>query len=233
LHDGRMNGAEALLRWHHPELGWVPPAMFIPLAEEVGLVDEIGSWVLRHVCGQLAAWKLAGYAIGTVGVNVSGRQFKSDKLIAQVLDALESSGLAPHELQLELTEGILIDDAELAIDLLGQIRQTGVSIALDDFGTGYSSLTYLRRLPVDVVKIDQSFVRDLTQDEDARSIGQAIISLAHALRKSVVAEGVETLEQADLLRAWGCDEVQGYYFARPLPAQALQDLMSLTMPRGS
>ena len=233
LHDGRLCGAEALLRWQHPELGWVPPATFIPLAEEVGMIEEIDAWVLRHVCGQLAAWKLAGYAIGVVAVNVSGRQFKSDKLVSQVLDALESFGLAPHELELEVTEGVLIDNVELAIDLLDQIKQTGVSIALDDFGTGYSSLTYLRRLPVDVVKIDQSFVRDLTQDEDARSIGQAIISLAHALRKSVVAEGVETLEQANLLRAWGCDVVQGYYFARPLPAQALQDMMGQAMPRRS
>lgn len=225
LRDGRLHGAEALLRWHHPELGWVSPAKFIPLAEDVGLIDEIGPWVLRHVCEQLAAWQAAGYAIGTVSVNVSGRQLKSDHLIAQVRHALESTGLAPHALELEVTEGVLIDDVGSVIALLGQLKQTGVSIALDDFGTGYSSMAYLRRLPIDVLKIDQSFVRDLAHDEGARSIAQAIIALAHALHKSVVAEGVETLAQADLLRAWGCDEVQGYYFSRPVAAAALEDMM--------
>ncbi|MDO8250006.1 MAG: EAL domain-containing protein [Rhodoferax sp.] len=229
LRDGCLFGAEALLRWHHPELGWVSPATFIPLAEDVGLIEEIGSWVLRHVCAQLAAWQAAGYAIGTVAVNVSGRQLKSSNLVAQVRDALESTGLAPHALELEVTEGVLIDNVEAVIDLLGLIKQTGVSIALDDFGTGYSSMAYLRRLPIDVLKIDQSFVRDLAHDEDARSIVQAIIALAHALHKSVVAEGVETLAQANLLRAWGCDEAQGYYFSRPVAAAALEELMSKAM----
>ncbi|WP_114968145.1 putative bifunctional diguanylate cyclase/phosphodiesterase [Rhodoferax ferrireducens] len=229
LRDGRLLGAEALLRWHHPALGRVSPATFIPLAEEIGLIDEIGPWVLHRVCEQLAAWQAAGYAIGTVAVNVSGRQLKSSNLVAQVRDALESTGLAPHALELEVTEGVLIDNVEAVIDLLGRIKQTGVSIALDDFGTGYSSMAYLRRLPIDVLKIDQSFVRDLAHDEDARSIVQTIIALAHALHKSVVAEGVETLAQANLLRAWGCDEAQGYYFSRPVVASALEELMSKTL----
>ena len=229
LKDGRFLGAEALLRWHHPELGWVSPARFIPLAEDVGLVDEIGPWVLRHVCAQLALWQGEGYAVGSVSVNVSGRQFKSGNLFAQAQHAIKSTGLEPHTLELEVTEGVLIDDVESVIDVLGRLKQIGVSVALDDFGTGYSSMTYLRRLPIDVLKIDQSFVRDLVEDEGARSIVQAIIAMAHALQQKVVAEGVETLAQADLLRAWGCDEAQGYYFSRPVPAAALEALMTRTL----
>jgi diguanylate cyclase (GGDEF)-like protein len=225
LRDGRLLGAEALLRWNHPELGSVSPAVFIPLAEDVGLIDTIGPWVLRQVCAQLAVWQAAGYAVGTVAVNVSGRQFKSSDLVAQVQQALESSGLAPHILELEVTEGVLIENVESVIEVLGRLKQIGVSVALDDFGTGYSSMAYLRRLPIDVLKIDQSFVRDLAHDEDARSIVQAIIAMAHALHKSVVAEGVETLVQANLLRTWGCNEAQGYYFSRPVTAAALEALM--------
>jgi diguanylate cyclase (GGDEF)-like protein len=226
LHNGRLLGAEALLRWHHPELGRVSPATFIPLAEEVGLIDEIGPWVLRDVCEQLAVWQAAGFAIGTVAVNVSGRQFKTNNLVTLVRQALDSSGIAPHTLELEVTESILIDDVESVIDVLGQLRQLGVSVALDDFGTGYSSMAYLRKLPIDVLKIDQSFVRDLAHDEGAGTIVQAIIAMAHALQKSVVAEGVETLAQATLLRAWGCNEAQGYYFSHPIVATAFEAMMS-------
>lgn len=229
LRDGRLLGAEALLRWNHPVLGSVSPTIFIPLAEDVGLIETIGPWVLRQVCAQLAAWQAAGYAVGTVAVNVSGRQFRSGDLVAQVTCALESTGLAPHVLELEVTEGVLIDDVESVIDLLGRLKQIGVSVALDDFGTGYSSMAYLRRLPIDVLKIDQSFVRDLAHDEEARSIVQAIIAMAHALHKSVVAEGVETLVQANLLRTWGCNEAQGFYFSRPITAAALEALMDKTM----
>lgn len=225
LGDGRFLGAEALLRWHHPELGWVMPAKFIPLAEDVGLIDEIGPWVLRQVCGQLAAWQASGHAIGRVAVNVSARQFKSGSLLTQVQEALESTGLAPNTLELEVTEGVLIEDVESVIDLLGRLKQIGVSIALDDFGTGYSSMAYLRRLPIDVLKIDQSFIRDLAHDEDARSIVQAIVAMARALNKSVVAEGVETLTQANLLRAWGCNEAQGYLFSRAVAADTLEAMM--------
>jgi diguanylate cyclase (GGDEF)-like protein len=225
LGDGRLLGAEALLRWRHPELGWVLPTRFIPLAEDVGLIDEIGRWVLGQVCEQVALWQANGHAVGKVAVNVSGRQFKSSDLLAQVQQALESAGLAPNILELEVTEGVLIDDVESAIDLLGCLKQIGVSVALDDFGTGYSSMAYLRRLPIDVLKIDQSFVRDLAHDEDARSIVQAIIAMAHALNKSVVAEGVETLTQVNLLRAWGCNEAQGYFFSPPVAAAALESMM--------
>ncbi|MBU3998423.1 EAL domain-containing protein [Rhodoferax sp.] len=229
LRDGRLLGAEALLRWNHPLLGSVSPAIFIPLAEDAGLIESIGPWVLRQVCAQLAAWQAAGYAVGTVAVNVSGRQFRSDDLVAQVTHALESTGLAPHVLELEVTEGVLIDDVESVIDVLGRLKQIGVSVALDDFGTGYSSMAYLRRLPIDVLKIDQSFVRDLAHDEDARNIVQAIIAMAHALHKSVVAEGVETLVQANLLRSWGCNQAQGFYFSRAVTAAALEALMEKTL----
>ena len=225
LCDGRLRGAEALLRWHHPELGHVPPAVFIPLAEDLGLIDEIGSWVMHRACAQFAQWQTAGYAVGTVAVNVSGRQFKTANLAALVQQALDSCGLAPHTLELEVTEGVLIDDIESVIVVLDGLKRIGVSVALDDFGTGYSSMAYLRKLPIDILKIDQSFVRDLADDEGARSIVQAIIAMAHALQKSVVAEGVETLAQATLLRAWGCDEAQGYYFSHPVPANAFEGLI--------
>lgn len=233
LRDGRLLGAEALLRWDHPALGSVSPAIFIPLAEDVGLIDIIGPWVLRQVCAQLAVWQAAGYAVGTVAVNISGRQFKSGDLVAQVAHALESSGLAPQMLELEVTEGILIEEVESVIDVLGRLKQIGVSVALDDFGTGYSSMAYLRRLPIDVLKIDQSFVRDLAHDEEARSIVQAIIAMAHALQKTVVAEGVETLAQANLLRTWGCNEAQGFYFSRPVTAAALEALMDKSTMRAN
>ena len=229
VHDGRLLGAEALLRWHHPELGWVAPATFIPLAEDVGLIEEIGPWVLRHVCDQLAVWQAAGFAIGTVAVNVSGRQFKTNNLVALVRAALESSGIAPHTLELEVTEGILIDEIESVIGVLGQLRQLGVSVALDDFGTGYSSMAYLRRLPIDVLKIDQSFVQDLAHDDGAGTIVRAIIAMAHALQKCVVAEGVETLAQATLLRAWGCNQAQGFYFSHPVAAAAFEATLSKTV----
>lgn len=225
LRDGHLRGAEALLRWYHPELGQVPPAKFIPLAEEVGLIGEIGPWVLRRACEQFAAWQAAGYAIGTVAVNVSGRQFKTGDLVELVEQTLDSCGLAPHSLELEVTEGILIDDIESVINVLDRLKQIGVSVALDDFGTGYSSMAYLSRLPIDIVKIDQSFVRESAHNEGARSIVQAIIVMAHALDKTLVAEGVETLAQATLLQTWGCEEAQGYYFSHPIDATAFAMLL--------
>jgi diguanylate cyclase (GGDEF)-like protein len=229
LSDGHLHGAEALLRWHHPEFGWVSPEKFIPLAEDVGLIDELGSWVLRQVCEQLVAWQNAGYPIGFVSVNVSIKQLKSRNLIDQVRHALESTGLAPHALELEITEGALIEDVESVINMLRRFKQAGVTVALDDFGTGYSSMAYLRRLPIDVLKIDQSFVKDLAHDEAARSIVLAIIVMAQALHKSVVAEGVETLAQANLLLEWGCDLAQGYYFSPPLSAAELEEMMGQPM----
>jgi EAL domain-containing protein (putative c-di-GMP-specific phosphodiesterase class I) len=203
----------------------VSPAVFIPIAEDIGLVAEIGVWVLRRVCVQLAAWQAAGFPIGSVSVNVSGRQLRSDALVAEVRDALSSSGLPSKALELEVTEGVLIDDMESVVELLRSLRRLGVSIALDDFGTGYSSMAYLRRLPIDILKIDQSFVRDMEADESARNIVRAIIALANSLGKTVVAEGIETQVERDLLVAMGCDEGQGYFFSRPLDVAAMESLL--------
>jgi diguanylate cyclase len=225
LQGDKLLGAEALVRWQHPELGWVSPAVFIPIAEDIGLVAEIGVWVLRRVCVQLAAWQAAGFPIGSVSVNVSGRQLRSDALVAEVRDALSSSGLPSKALELEVTEGVLIDDMESVVELLRSLRRLGVSIALDDFGTGYSSMAYLRRLPIDILKIDQSFVRDMEADESARNIVRAIIALANSLGKTVVAEGIETQVERDLLVAMGCDEGQGYFFSRPLDVAAMESLL--------
>ncbi|MEQ1659586.1 MAG: GGDEF domain-containing phosphodiesterase, partial [Hylemonella sp.] len=229
LRDGKLLGAEALLRWHHPELGRVSPEKFISLAEEVGLIDEIGGWVLRQACEQLGHWQTAGYRI-TLSVNISGRQLKSGRLGQQVQQALHENGVAPAALELEVTEGTLIDNIEEVGEQLGQIRQTGVVIALDDFGTGYSSLSYLQRLPIDILKIDRSFIRELGRSAGADSIVHAIIAMAHALGKTVVAEGVEREEQAELLRIWQCEQVQGNHYSQPITADELEALMTPSRP---
>jgi diguanylate cyclase len=225
LQGDKLLGAEALLRWQHPELGWVSPAVFIPIAEDIGLIAELGAWVLRHACGQLATWQASGYAIGSISVNVSGRQLKTEDLVAEVRDALSASNLPPEALEFEVTEGVLIDDMASVIALLGSLRRLGVSVALDDFGTGYSSMAYLRRLPIDILKIDQSFIRDMEKDESARNIVRAIIALAKSLGKTVVAEGIETQVERDLLVGMGCDEGQGYFFSRPLDVLAFESLL--------
>ena len=229
LSDGQLSGAEALLRWFHPELGWVSPEKFIPLAEEVGLIDEIGGWVLDQVCEQLGHWQAAGYRI-TLSVNVSGRQLKSGRLGQRVQQALQASGVVPAALELEVTEGTLIDNIEAVGEQLGQIKRTGVVIALDDFGTGYSSLSYLQRLPIDILKIDRAFTRDLGRNDGAGSIVHSIIALAHALGKTVVAEGVEREEQAELLRIWQCEQAQGNHYSLPITADELEALMTPSRP---
>jgi diguanylate cyclase (GGDEF)-like protein len=230
LADGKMSGAEALLRWQHPELGWVSPEVFIPLAMEVGLMDDMGLWVLQQVCEQLVKWRAAGVAIPVIAVNVSGRQFKSGRLIQQVRKVLQDTGVSPEALEIEVSESTLIDNVEEVLDQLNQLKQTGVTIALDDFGAGYFSLMHLKRLPLDLLKIDPSFIRDLGRDEGSDSIVHSIISLAHALRMVVVAEGVKTEPQANLLRSWGCEQIQGYYFSRPLAATELEEIMGYSRP---
>ncbi len=225
MSSGRFVSVEALARWHHPQWGWVAPSRFIPVAEDIGLIEAIGAWVLEQSCQQLAAWRAAGLDLERVSVNVSGRQLRTDALVDTVARTLAATGLPPQALELEVTEGLLLDNVAGVTQTLARIRDSGVTISLDDFGTGYSSLNYLRRLPIDVLKIDQSFVRDLESDASARGIAQAIIAMAHALHKSVTAEGVETLAQADLLREWGCQEAQGYYFGRPLAPGALGALL--------
>ncbi|WP_054774186.1 EAL domain-containing protein, partial [Methylogaea oryzae] len=216
--SGRVLGLEALLRWEHPELGWVPPSRFIPLAEDTGQIAAIGNWVLQTACRQNRAWQEQGLLAVPVAVNLSALQFRQRRLKDQVLDALRQSDLDARYLELELTESMLMEDTAGAVVMLAELRKIGVRLSIDDFGTGYSSLSYLKRLPIDALKIDQSFVRDIADDSDDAAIVSAVISMAHDLHLRVVAEGVETLEQLRFLRAHQCDEAQGYLFSRPVCA---------------
>lgn len=215
---GTVLGVEALLRWRHPALGMVPPVRFIGLAEETGLIVSIGDWVLRTACQQSVAWQRAGLGAIRVAVNLSPRQFYDRDLVGAVRAALDDTGIAPHLLELELTESMMMNDVEHAAGILRRLKALGVHLSIDDFGTGYSSLAYLKRFPIDVLKIDQSFVRDISVDPNDAAIVQSIISLAHSLRLKVVAEGVETEAELEFLRRHGCDFMQGYYFGRPVEA---------------
>jgi len=218
LQSGNITGVEALLRWQHPDRGIVSPAEFIPLLEEIGLIVPVGEWVLRTACVQNRAWIRAGLPPLRVAANLSARQFRQRGLADMVSRTLNDSGLAPELLELEVTESILIQDLQATVGTLRQLHALGILISIDDFGTGYSSLSYLKHLPISKIKIDQSFVRDICIDPDDAAITNAVINLGHSLNLRVVAEGVETLEQLEYLRAQGCDEMQGYYFSRPLPA---------------
>jgi diguanylate cyclase (GGDEF)-like protein len=225
LYNGQVIGIEALLRWQHPELGLVLPDVFIPLAEETGLILPIGEWVLRTACARLKSWMAAGLPRIVVGVNLSSRQFNQKNLYDTVAAALHDSGLPPDCLELELTERIIMQDAEAAIVSLTKLKSLGVRFSIDDFGTGYSSLSYLKRFPIDRIKIDQSFVRNITTDPEDAAVSQAIISMSHSLNLKTVAEGVETAEQREFLRARQCDEVQGFHFSRPLPESEMEQLL--------
>jgi EAL domain-containing protein (putative c-di-GMP-specific phosphodiesterase class I) len=194
----------------------VPPSEFIPVCEDIGLIHELGAWVLREACDQAAAWQRAGLAPGDVAVNVSARQIHQPGFIDDVEAALAASGLEPRRLVLEITESLMLDRREESLAILGQLRALGIKLSLDDFGTGYSSLSYLKRFPIDVIKIDQSFVSEVHMHERDAAMVEAILALAQGLGLAVVAEGVETVEQADLLRAMGCPVAQGYHFAWPL-----------------
>ncbi|WP_426192013.1 bifunctional diguanylate cyclase/phosphodiesterase [Massilia sp. DWR3-1-1] len=226
LASGAIVGAEALLRWQHPELGMVMPGDFIGLAEQTGLIVPIGAWVLRSACRQGAAWERAGMGKLRVAVNLSSIQFSQHDIAQTVAEALAESGLDPRCLEIELTEGIVMQNVERTISTLHQLKGLGVQISLDDFGTGYSSLAYLKRFPIDVIKIDQSFVRDIANDPDDALIVISIITLAHKLRLKVIAEGVETAAQLAFLRDNDCDEIQGYYFSKPLPAPAIGAMLA-------
>ena len=214
---GCIVGLEALLRWSHPELGQVPPAEFIPVAERSGLILPIGEWVLRTAVDQLARWIESGLAPVVMAVNLSAVQFRHPNLPALVSQVLADAQLAPEYLELELTEGVASDDPLSAIAIMDDLHGRGVRMSIDDFGTGYSSLSYLKRFPVYKLKIDQSFVRDITVNSEDEAIVSAIINMARSLGLQTIAEGVETAEQLDLLCAQGCDEVQGYFHSRPLP----------------
>ena len=219
--SGRMLGVEALVRWAHPTRGLVMPGDFIPLAEERGLIVPLGRWVIRAACRQIHDWRRAGLVAPRVAVNVSARQFVSDCLIDDLVDALALHGVPPSGLEVELTESVLMADPERANQVLQQLHAMGIRIAIDDFGTGYSSLSYLKRFPAQTVKIDRSFISGLPSDGDDVAITQAVIAMAHSLGLHVVAEGVETAEQLALLSKLGCDEAQGYLLGRPMPASAL------------
>jgi len=215
---GHIIGAEALIRWLVPEQGMVPPDRFIPFAEETGLIVPIGEWVLRTACAQNKAWQDAGLAPIPVAVNLSPRQL-DQSLPEFVRQVLAESCLAASWLELEITENVVMKDAEKTVATLNALKRLGLQISVDDFGTGYSSLSYLRRFPVDALKIDKSFVRDIALDSDSAAIVKAVISLGHILNLRVVAEGVEDEEQYRFLLKNGCDEVQGYYFGKPVPAE--------------
>jgi diguanylate cyclase (GGDEF)-like protein/PAS domain S-box-containing protein len=220
---GRMTGAEVLLRWRHPERGMVSPADFIPVAEETGMILDIGRWVLNSACARLAAWAShPERARCTLAVNISARQFRQADFAQQVLATLYRTGANPHRLKLELTESLLLDDMEDAIARMASLKQYGVGFALDDFGTGYSSLSYLKRLPLDQLKIDQSFVREVLSDPNDAAIARTIVALAHSLGLAVIAEGVETEAQRDFLDGAGCHAYQGYLYGRPEVAEAIE-----------
>jgi Amt family ammonium transporter len=223
LSDGTPGGLEALVRWQHPERGLISPGEFIPVAEETGLIAGLGEWVLRRACRDLAAWRDEhDWATGLrVTVNVSAKQVQERELTASVESALREAGLAPGLLGIEITEGLLLDESRAPLDALSALKRLGVRLLLDDFGTGYSSLSYLSRFPVDVLKVDRSFVRDLGTRADTTPIVTAIVALARGLRLDVIAEGVETQEQLDQLRDLGCDYAQGFLLARPMPAEQL------------
>jgi len=224
--SGDIHSAEALIRWRHPQRGLIPPMQFIPLAEECGLIHEIGAWVLREACRQCAVWQRAGQLPLRVAVNVAASQFRRGDLFEVVRGALQESQLDPRFLEIELTESAVMTNPEDSAAVLEQLSRMGVLVSVDDFGTGYSSMSYLRRFPIDKLKIDRSFITDLTTRADDASIVQAIVSLAHSLRLKVVAEGVETLEQLKFLQSVGCDQYQGYHFSPPLPATEFAELVS-------
>ncbi len=226
LRNGRIRAVEALLRWQNPDFGPVSPARFIPIAEESGLIVPIGEWVLRTACAQMRTWRNAGHTSLHVAVNVSSRQFREPALAERILQILADTGLEGHCLEIELTESLLLTNPETTVKLMQQLDSNGVRFAIDDFGTGYSSLSYLKRFPIDVLKIDQSFVRDITSDSDDAAIVRAIITMAHSLGIETVAEGVELHEQLAFLAANGSDAMQGYYFSKPQPAETIGRLLA-------
>ncbi|HLG22434.1 MAG TPA: EAL domain-containing protein, partial [Candidatus Manganitrophaceae bacterium] len=225
LLTGEVIGMEALLRWNHPDLGLVSPAKFIPLAEETGLIVPIGEWVLGAACRQNKIWEEKGLRPIRIAVNLSARQFQQHNLAETTLQALSEIALPPDRLELELTESVLMQKEQTILTTLRKLHEMGVQLSIDDFGTGYSSLSYLKSFPIHTLKIDQSFVRDIMTDSDHATIVTAIVNMAHSLRLKVIAEGVETAEQLGFLKALKCDEMQGYFFSRPLPPEEATQLL--------
>ncbi|WP_411565170.1 EAL domain-containing protein [Pseudomonas orientalis] len=225
LANGEVCGLEVLLRWDRPGYGAVSPAVFVPILENLGLIVPVGRWVIERVCEQIAAWQSSGLGAIEVSVNVSGHQLIEGDLIADIEHILAHTGVDAHWLEVELTEGSLMENTEHTIAALQRLRAMGVKIAIDDFGTGYSSLAYLRRFPIDTLKIDIAFIREVTTNPQDAAITRTIIELAHSLKLRVVAEGVETQAQLAFLKEAGCDQIQGYLFSRPLPVETLERLL--------
>jgi diguanylate cyclase (GGDEF)-like protein len=226
LVTGAITGAEALLRWTHSTQGPIPPAQFIPVAEDSGLILPIGAWVLREACAQTRAWLDAGLPAMTMAVNVSAMEFREESFLDRLFAIIGETGIDPSSLELELTESVLVKHAASTARILQTLRERGIRVAIDDFGTGYSSLSYLRKFPVDAVKIDQSFIRQISTAGEDTTIIKAVIGMARGLRLRVIAEGVETPEELAFLRAYRCEEAQGYYFSPPVPPQLFAALLS-------
>jgi diguanylate cyclase (GGDEF)-like protein/PAS domain S-box-containing protein len=226
LRSGRISGMEALLRWKHPEMGNIPPGTFIPIAEAIGVMTPIGGWALREACMQTKAWHDAGFRNLTLAVNLSVTQLQAPDLVARVKETLDETGLPPRLVELEITESSAMQSPEQSIRTLYDLKKLGIRISLDDFGTGHSSLAYLKRFPIDTLKIDQSFVRDITSDPDTAAIVTAIIAMAHSLRLKVIAEGVEFTEQATFLKRYACDQMQGFLIRPPVPAHEFAELIA-------
>ncbi|MEG4998437.1 EAL domain-containing response regulator [Microcoleus sp. B4-D4] len=225
VQTGKIMSAEALVRWLHPEKGLISPAEFIPDAEETGFIIQLGEWVLQTACRQIQVWQNAGFSLQQVAVNLSPRQFHQPELSSRVAEILAEIGLAPSSLELELTESLMVEDAESAIATLQQLKDLGVSISIDDFGTGYSSLSYLTQYPFDVLKIDRCFISNITDGCTNAAIVKAIIEMAHSLCLEVIAEGVETEAEKDFLWRYECDAMQGYLFSPPVPAADFEKLL--------
>jgi len=226
LRTGKPSGVEALIRWKHPDLGFIPPVEFIPIAEETGLIHPIGEWVLKTACEQKKIWNDQGFKSLKVSVNLSARQFHYANLVDMVGGVVKQTGIDPEDLDLELTESTIMDHLEETTETLRKLKEMGAHISIDDFGTGYSSLMYLKTFPIDTLKIDKSFVDNVTTDADDLAIAQAIISMAHSLKLEVVAEGVETKAQLEVLRAHGCDIIQGYLYSKPVPVADVATLLT-------
>jgi EAL domain-containing protein (putative c-di-GMP-specific phosphodiesterase class I) len=226
IKTGSVQGFEALIRWHHPERGMVLPGEFIPLAEEIGLIVPLGEWILHQACSEATHWP----SDVTISVNLSPAQFKSRNLVQAVVSALKESGLSASRLELEITESVLLQNDEMTLITLRQLQDLGIKIAMDDFGTGYSSLSYLRSFPFDKIKIDKSFVQDLSTNKDSLAIVRAVVGLASSLGMDTTAEGVETVDQLERLRKEGCTAVQGYLFSQGRPAAEVRCLLATLVP---
>ena len=226
LRTGRIVGAEALVRWQTPDRGMVSPMMFIPLAEETGAIIPMSEWIIRTACAQAKAWQGQGYSPFRISVNVSARLFQQYDLARSILDILGETGLGPESLELEITESVAMQNLESTLETLWKLNGLSIRVAMDDFGTGYSSLAYLKKFPIQLLKIDRAFIKEMDRNPEDRTIVKAIIAMAQALDIEVIAEGVERIEQLDLLKSFGCDLAQGFLFSRPVPAAEFTELLA-------